>query len=84
MTEKQKRNNRIRHQLRRMDELMLIDAPDIIILNDILLLGMRITGGAFKFALFALKSWWQTSKMNPAYHYRMWRMTKMVETDEIS
>lgn len=75
----QKRNIKVRHQLRRIDKLIKIGAPDIIALNDVLLLGERISGGAFKFVLFVLKSWWQTNRINPMYHYRIWQMNKTMK-----
>lgn len=68
----------IKRQLRRMTRLVELDAPSIIILQDILLLGERLSGGTRKFIKFVLKAWWQISRANPMHHYRLWRMSRIM------
>lgn len=60
---------KIKRNITRIANFIELGSPDVIIKHDIFNLANKYTGGSFKTILYAIKIWWQVSKLNPQYYF---------------
>jgi len=72
----------VKRNIARIIRFIELEAPKTIIEHDIFNLANKYTGGSFRTVLFAIKSWWQLSKINPHYYLILLEVKKQLRSDE--